>query len=294
MKFSRLAFALCLILLAPLGAAVATRLAPEAGDRSGFLATLAIGKNEAVGDVICYWCRVRVEGAADSDIVSLFGSVEIDGSVASDVVVVGGGVVLGPSGHVGGDVITLGGPVVRHPQAKVAGDVNSMPYFVMPGQRRLFFPGAAVVFVSAVAVIATLALLIPRRLATNVAARLAQRPGLALLMGAVAHALLIGVFSLAEDAAELEDTIATANAILLCVLYLLGLTAVSGWIAARVTRGRRSAAMVIGAAIVTALVLLPVAGAGVFLLATTLGMGGLLLSGFGFREALPVAPTRTS
>ncbi len=275
------------LLLAILSLAAVRLIAQTTGDRSGFLATLAISKNEAVGDVICYWCRVRVEGAVDSDIVSLFGSVEIDGSVASDVVVVGGGVVLGSSAQIGGDVITLGGPVERHPQAKVSGEVNAKPYFVMPGQRRLFFPGAAMVFFASVAVLTTLALLIPRRLTTNVAARLAQRPALAFLTGVVVHALLIWAFSLAEYAGEWEDAIASANAVLLCLLYLLGLMAVSLWVGGRVVRGRRLVTIALGAAIVTALVLVPVVGAATFLVATTLGIGGLVSSGFGFRESLP-------
>lgn len=278
--------ALLFLLLSALSLAAIRLIAQTTGDRSGFLATLAISKNEAVGDVVCYWCRVRVEGAADSDVVSIFGSVEIDGSVAGDVVVVGGGVVLGPSGHVGGDVITLGGPVVRHPQAKVSGEVTANPYFVMPGQRRLFFPSAAMVFLASVAVLATLALLIPQRLTTNVAARLAQRPALAFLIGVVVHALLIWVFSLAEYAGEWEDPISAANVVLLCLLYLLGLMAVSVWVGARIVGGRRLVMIALGAGIVTALVLVPVVGAAVFLLATTLGMGALVSSGFGFRAAL--------
>jgi len=93
-------------------------------DRVQFGSSINVSEDEAVGDLVCIGCSVRVAGTC-GEIVTIGGRVELEGHAKGDVVAIGGGVRLAENAQVGGDVVTIGGPLVRGSGSEVAGEIVS-------------------------------------------------------------------------------------------------------------------------------------------------------------------------
>ena len=124
MKLSRRVVLFCVLMLVV--AAPTLMLAKsDQGDRVQFFQSMNIGPDEQVGDLVCLFCSIHLEGKASGDMVAILGNIVVEGTASGDVVAVGGGIKLGEDAVVSGDTVGLGGGVSRHPNAKVSGDVVS-------------------------------------------------------------------------------------------------------------------------------------------------------------------------
>jgi len=302
---------------------------------------MVVGPQETVEDVVCYMCRVRVEGTVTSDVVSLWGSVEIEGSVASDVVVIGGAARLGPRAIVGTDVVTIGGPVETAPGAQVHGETagRKTGYVHLPGQREVFLPEALTFLLTIlmVGLVGHLVLASNHRLAVAAACRrrwlvsvvlalgfcgllyfligiegslaltlliylvlalpeasaiassLQRRWLLTTIIGLGLMTLLTLLFSLAEYAGSWEDPFEETLLYLFLGLLFLGL-ATAGMGLGGILGLRRSAGAALGSSVLGLLMLIPVAGSAVLVLAVCVGVGAMALS---FFQAHPPAAEQT-
>jgi hypothetical protein len=123
---------------------VAAQGSPAKGvqDREQFGRNLVIETGERAADATCKLCSITVRGVLEGDAVALGGTVEVSGEIAGDVVTVGGGVRLAQGAQVKGDAIVIGGPLERAKGSQLGGEVIEIPWFALPGQRRVFLPGA--------------------------------------------------------------------------------------------------------------------------------------------------------
>ena len=121
---NRVGFILFVIFVLALAVAPADARSGSNADRVQFGSSINVSEDEAVGDLVCIGCSVRVAGTC-GDIVAIGGRVELDGHAKGDVVAIGGGARLGDNAQVGGDVVTIGGPLIRGSGSEVAGEIVS-------------------------------------------------------------------------------------------------------------------------------------------------------------------------
>ena len=97
-------------------------------DRTQFGHNISVGPNEAVSDVTCIGCSIRIRGQVSGDVTTVGGSIFIEdqGQVAGGVTAVAGNARLDKEVKVAGDVTVVGGELRRDPQASVAGDVTNV------------------------------------------------------------------------------------------------------------------------------------------------------------------------
>jgi hypothetical protein len=113
---------MCLLVLIMVAPTLA--FANDGGDRVQFFQSINVGPDDHVGDLVCMFCSIRMEGSC-GDAVAILGSIVVDGTASGDVVSVGGGVKLGEDANVGGDAVAVGKGLYRHPDAVVKGEVVS-------------------------------------------------------------------------------------------------------------------------------------------------------------------------
>lgn len=89
---------------------------------------ISIGPHDAVGDLTCFACSIRVRGEVAGDVTAFGGSVVIEdqAQVAGDITTFGGDVRLDHGVNVAGDATVFGGRIERDPGATVSGDVTTM------------------------------------------------------------------------------------------------------------------------------------------------------------------------
>ena len=99
-------------------------------DRVQFGSNIYVGEDESVGDVVCIFCSVRMQGRS-GDVVAILGSIRIDGEASGDVVAMGGATRLSENAKVAGDVVAIGGGVHRDNNSKVGGEIVSESGFLV-------------------------------------------------------------------------------------------------------------------------------------------------------------------
>ena len=87
-----------------------------------------IGPSEAVGELTCFACSIRVRGQVAGDVTTFGGSIVIEdqGQVAGDVTTFGGDIRLDRGVKIAGDATVFGGQIRRDSGATISGDVTSM------------------------------------------------------------------------------------------------------------------------------------------------------------------------
>jgi hypothetical protein len=121
---NRVAFIVSVIFAIAAAVLPASARSGSNADRVQFGSSINVSEDEAVGDLVCIGCSVRVAGTC-GDIVAIGGRVELGGHAKGDVVAIGGGVRLGESAQVVGDVVTIGGPLMRGSGSEVGGEIVS-------------------------------------------------------------------------------------------------------------------------------------------------------------------------
>lgn len=105
--------------------AIAAPLRAEDNDRVSFFNDIHVGQDDAVSDVVCFFCSVDMRGSS-GDIVVFFGDIHSDGR-SGDNVLFGGTVQLGDnaSPH---DVVVMGGRLLASPNTTIRGDRVVFPF----------------------------------------------------------------------------------------------------------------------------------------------------------------------
>ena len=256
--------------------------AQEADERQQYARDIVIQSGEMTGDLICYFCSIRVRGTVKGDAITIGGGIEIDGQVSGDAVAAGGSIRLGPGAKVGGEAVAAGGRLERGAQASVGGDVESQWWFYVPGQRQLFLPAILLYTAVSLGLVLVASLVLRRRRVAVLADTISEHPVWTLLAGVgvlfVASVLLRFSVKLGE-AGEILDT---GVAIALAVTLVAGCPGLPLWLGRRLPRvGGSLQAALAGALLITLAQLVPIAGLFVFLVVILLAPGCAVLSGFG-------------
>jgi len=88
-----------------------------------------IEKVRVIGeDVVQFGDDIFIEAGemVEGDVVAILGSIVIDGMVDGDVVSVGGGITVGPEGEIDGDAVSVGGQVTKEPGGIIRGETVSV------------------------------------------------------------------------------------------------------------------------------------------------------------------------
>ncbi len=107
-------------LCAALAAAASYARADE--DAVQFFNNINVTPDEPVGDAVCFFCSVHLQGKTAGDIVVFFGDSRVDGTVQGDVVTFFGNMTAADGSAISGDVVTFFGPVRLAENVKVGGD----------------------------------------------------------------------------------------------------------------------------------------------------------------------------
>lgn len=252
---------------------------------------LRVPEGEAVGTAVIFNGPALIEGTVTETLVVFNGRTEIAGTVLGDVVVFNGGVVVFSGGHVGGSVVSRAVPRIE-PGGVVDGDLRGLA-------RRFDFEDLGFVGRIAWWIGYTVSTLILGLLLLGFAPRLdsAIADAVELRFGASAG-LGIAAFFLLPIGAVLLLVIVVAIPLGLFLLLALALIDTIGYVAGAHAVGRmfvrsptsRFAAFLAGLGVLRLLALIPYVGGLVWVLATILGLGTLIVSGRRLPAAeLPVA-----
>lgn len=232
--------------------------------------------------------------------VYLFGGeLSVDGTVDGDVAALGGSISLGDSSHISGDFFVAGSEVERSPGATVAGEETELSsQELMAAQASPSLTGFLWQLISTTLLTALLAALTVRLMPTLTRRLSHTSTNFPLVSGALGILLLlvlpIFLVFMAFTIVLIPATI--AGAILLAILVTYGVIGVGRGIGERIARWRDwqvgpALAATIGTSLIVVLLnvagLIPFAGEVLLALVGAIGLGGVVLSGFGRRVYEP-------
>ena len=240
---------------------------------------LDVPEDDTVGMAVIFNGPATIEGTVREGVVVLNGDAEISGSVGEDVVVLNGDLVVRSGADVGGDLVSQSDPTVED-GANVGGStVNVATRFDWEefgfASRIAWWVGFSV---STILLGVVLLLLLPG-LDGSVVSAWRERTG-----GSVGWGL--GAFFLLPVAAILLLVTVLALPLGLYILLGLALLYTVGYVAGALVLGRlvvkpptsRFLAFLVGWVILRAIALIPVVGGLVFLLASVVGLGVLVVN----------------
>jgi len=91
-------------------------------DAVQFFHNIDVSRDQPVGDAVCFFCNVHLQGKATGDIVVFFGNSRIDGTVNGDVVTFFGNVSAADGSSIGGDLVSIFGSARLAENVSVNGD----------------------------------------------------------------------------------------------------------------------------------------------------------------------------
>jgi hypothetical protein len=106
--------------------ALAPSCARADDDAVQFFHNIDVTPDMPVGDAVCFFCNVHLEGKASGDVVVLFGNVRISGQTSGDVVDVFGNISAASDSSIGGDMVSVFGVTRLGENVKVGGDMVSV------------------------------------------------------------------------------------------------------------------------------------------------------------------------
>jgi hypothetical protein len=123
----------------PTAAAQETEERRDSGDLIVLSGDVTIRRGDQVGEVIVAHGAVTVSGVVRGDVIVMDGSIDVGGQVSGSVVAVDGSVTLGPDAQVLGDVMARD-RVRADPEARVGGTVREGAAFTFRTPIELFGP----------------------------------------------------------------------------------------------------------------------------------------------------------
>jgi hypothetical protein len=287
-RASRIAIVAIVVIVVPASPAFAAT-----GSEDPFVVltgSLKVGPGDTVSDAVIFNGDATIEGSVTGDVVALNGDVTVGGDVQGNAVALNGHVVVIQSGHVHGDVSSRLTPQI---DGTVDGTVSRNDVSVK-FDRFSFVSRFALWIGTTVSsfLLGLLLLLFAPRAAEAVASVGRSRSGAAFGWGAL---VLFGV----PIAAFLTFLTIVAIPFGLGVLLALGLVYWLGWAAGAFVLGRRLVraptsrigAFAAGWAILRVLALIPFVAGLVWIAATSVGLGALVLAARSANRGVPPDPT---
>ena len=257
----------------------------EAADQIVLAGTVTVPQGERVGEVVVLSGSVEIEGLVTGDVVVLEGPVTVTGQVNGSVIAADGVIRLTESARVGGDVLASE-PVRIRPGAKVGGEARGGTRFSLRAPLAVLgkLLGPVAISISVLLTGLVVLLLAPRG-AEAVSDALAAAP-LASLGWGILVAISLPVTAVALVVSVLGLPLGLALFLSLGLWWLVGLT----WAAWCAGRGLvhpphgRVKAFLAGWALLAAVGLVPIVNAAAWTLAPILGVGAMLVAGWGARH----------
>ena len=231
-------------------------------------------------------------GESVKDAVAVMGTLTVRGTVRGDATAVMGNVVVEPGGRVEGDAVSVGGRVIRKEGGVIGGAITNVspsglpmaPFFTLPlfGFSAMWHLWLALLFIPvAVFVVA----LFPERM--ECVARIASgQPGESLGYGLLGLLLVVPVGAVLLITCIGIPRIPVEAVLVVAAWYVgsIGVALAAGWkLMAAFGKPVPSAvaAVAIGALAFALMRMVPVAGSVVVLLLNTVGVGAVIMTGFG-------------
>jgi hypothetical protein len=259
----------------------ASAFAASSNDRVVIVGDVLVDRGQTTGDVLVADGDVTVRGTVDGDLVVGDGDVTIRGKVTGDVVTLAGTAILGRRAQVDGDVVYAD----KKPQVASGAQVGGKVKKVDAGDVGL---GLDIAFWAAVTVstflLGLLLLLLFPKAADAFARSFKAKTGMAALVGVLTFLLLpvIGVGLLFTILG-----IPLGVGLLLALLPLYGLAyTVSAFAIGRLIlkTSPRLISFLVGLVILRGLAIIPFAGGIVWVVATILGLGAIVLTALRSRK----------
>jgi uncharacterized RDD family membrane protein YckC len=269
--------------------------------------------NETSGDIVVVAGTLNIQGNVEGDVVAIATKAYIDGHVTGTVVVVPGPVTFGPHAIVDNETVVVG-DFKRDPGAKLARfQPVQIPEMVpiVTGAKDFIFQGVLLmrplppsvrwvwVFHGAMLVLLiAMTLLFPKPVQVGAKA-IADRPVVSMFSGFLTAILFVPVLLLLI--VTVVGIVAVPFAIAgLILASLFGKASVLEFIGQQIGRNLRVAflesplvALLIGAAIIALLYMVPVLGLLVWCVATLLGLGAIMVATASALNNQPTVPTPT-
>jgi hypothetical protein len=257
----------------------ASAFAASSNDRIVVVGDVLVDRGVTAGDVVVADGDVTVRGTVD-DVVVADGDVTIRGHVTGDVVTLAGTAILGRRAHVDGDIAYGDKKPKVAPGARVDGEVKKID----AGHIGIGVAiGVWVAVTVSTLVLGLLLLLLFPKAADALSRTFRARKGMTALAGVLAFLLLpvIGVVLLITVVG-----IPLGAGILLAVLPLYGLAyTTSAFVIGRlILKTARIPALLVGLVILRVLAIVPFLGPIVWVVATILGLGTLVLTALRSRK----------
>lgn len=254
-------------------------------DRFQYFRNLVIHRGERVRFATCVLCSVTVNASVDTA-TALWGDVTIgSGGYAGGIEVVGGRINALPGSGMGAhSVHAVGGPV------NIANDVKFYRFNTSTGLRWAFYPGQRFLTVANVTLF-VIFILVAAACGGQVASGSfrefvdagVRRPTWSAVLGLVSAAVAVPLLSLAVLVLYIFPALGfilyfAVPTVYWCVL-VIGFAALAEWIGSMLGNRNRLTARLMGAALLSALMIVPILGLFVLLLANlvSLGAGGGVL-----------------
>jgi hypothetical protein len=247
-------------------------------DRVSVTGPVTVGSDETVGDLVVIDGPVRVAGTVRGDVVAVNGDVRLTGTVEGDLITVAKRAVLAPGARVGGDLSYFSERPVVPAGATVAGDVTRVTDITDPLGFVGFFALWLAVSFSALVLGLLMLWLAPAALDATMRA-VSTRPWVTIGWGVL---LFFGlpVLALLAFVTLVGAPLGVALGLALWPLYAMGYTT-SAWLLGRRLLGPprgRVLAFIAGLVILRLVSLIPWIGGPLWLIATIVGLGALVVA----------------
>jgi hypothetical protein len=242
-----------------------------------------VAANETSDTIVVINGNAFIDGTVNGTVVVVHGRAEISGNIRGDVIAFGD-IFLDRTARVHDDVTIFGGALTRAAGAVIGGNLNleQTPDVQAPSAPAIFF--AAGVFVLGLALLLTL---IAWRPLSNSAALLIAHPFNVLVIGVL---LALSVTAAAIALLPTGIGVLLGLAVLICVIpagifsgFAVAAMAIGDWVALREPNliparphTRALAEVTIGVIVAMIVVLIPIAGAVLLLIASMMGVGALV------------------
>lgn len=253
----------------------ASASAASSDDRVVIVGDVLVDRDTTAGDILVADGDVTIRGTVDGDVVVGDGDVTIRGKVTGDVLTLAGQAILGRRAQVDGDVVYAD----EKPQVASGAQVGGKVKKVEPSDVGLGLDiGIWVAVTVSTLLLGLLLLLLFPKAADAVGRTFKARKGMTALVGLAAF-ILIPVLAVVLLVTIVG--IPLGGGLLLALLPLYGLAyTVSAFAIGRLILSKRARilAFLAGLVILRLLAIIPFAGGLVWLIATILGLGALLLT----------------
>jgi hypothetical protein len=270
---------------APAAAAQQTDEPNEPRDLIVLSGDVAVRRGDDVGEVIVVHGSATVAGVVHGDVVVIDGSITVTGQVSGSVIAIDGGATIGTDAQVRGDVLARDRVLIEQ-GARVGGEVREGTAFTFRTPIDLFGPFATWLAVAfSTLVLGALLLLIARRGAEAIARTAIGSPWRSAGIGVATFLALpiVGLFALVSLVAL---PFGLALVLALAFVWSVGVAWTSFVIGRAIWRAPRSAwlALLIGWAILAAILAIPVAGGIAWFAAAVFGLGTMTVAAWRVRR----------